>query len=71
MQGLCQTALSLHYKQLAERSLFLFYLPCNVCHSLETEDGQRGALHPNQGSGTQRLCAENPDHENYRNAKCD
>lgn len=64
-------ALGLHYNQLAERLLFLFYLPRNVCHSLETEDGQRGALHPNQGSGTQRLCAENPERENYSNAKCD
>lgn len=62
---------SLHYNQLAKTSLFLFYLPRGVCHSLETEAGQRGALHPNQGSGTQCRCAENPEHKSYRNAKCD
>lgn len=38
-------ALSSHCNQLVKGSLFLFYLPHNVCHSLETE----GALHPNQG----------------------
>lgn len=62
-------ALSLHYFQLAERSLFLFYLSHNVCHSPETEAWQRGALHPNQGSGAEQRCAENPEEENYINAK--
>lgn len=59
--GLCQTALSLHCNQLVQGSLFLFYLPRNVCHNLETEDGQKELCIPIKAD-TQLLCARNPEH---------
>lgn len=59
--GLWQRAPSLHCNQLVKGSLFLFYLPRNVCHSLETEGGQKELCIPIRAA-TQRLCAGNPEH---------